>query len=144
MDANVVSCPACGKKNRVPAAARGAPRCGSCTSALPWVVEATDDNYAEIVEASKLPVVVDLWAKWCQPCLMVSPALDRMARQFAGLMKLVKVDVDRSPGLSARFAIQGIPTLLIVRNGQVVARRTGAAPEATLHTWLEEGLAARA
>lgn len=144
VDGKVVACPACGKRNRVPPAARGVPRCGTCKTALPWIADATDHTYAEIVEQSKLPVLVDLWAKWCQPCLMVSPALERLARQFSGLVKLVKVEVDRNPGLSEHFNAKAIPTMVLVRNGREVARQTGAAPEAALRVWLEEGLAARA
>jgi thioredoxin 2 len=71
---------------------------------------------------------------------MVSPALERIATDFAGRIKLVKVNVDEAPELSRRFAVQGIPTLLVTRDGEVVARQTGAAGEPALRTWLEPAL----
>ena len=138
---DVVTCPACGRKNRVPAAASGVPRCGSCRAPLPWVAEADDATYADVVEGSALPVLVDLWAPWCGPCRMVSPALEALARSHAGRVKLVKVNVDDSPRTSARFAVQGIPTLLVLDRGRVVARQTGAAPQEALRAWLDGALA---
>jgi thioredoxin 2 len=126
----------------VPASAHGVPRCGQCHEPLPWIADATDASYASVVDDAVLPVIVDLWAPWCGPCRMVSPALENLARQYAGRVKLVKVNVDESPAISRRFDVQGIPTLLLVRKGEVVARQTGAAPETTLRSWLDHGLAA--
>lgn len=71
---------------------------------------------------------------------MVSPALERLAKDFAGRLKLVKVNVDEAPKLAERFGVQGIPTLLVMHNGQVAARQTGAAPESALRQWLEQAL----
>jgi thioredoxin 2 len=140
-ESNVVACTSCGKKNRVPAAAQGTPRCAQCQATLPWIAVAGDGSYAEVVERSPLPVLVDLWAPWCGPCRMVSPALESLAGRFAGRIKLVKVNVDESPQTSGRFGIQSIPTLLVVAGGEVVARQTGAAPEPALRAWLEKALA---
>jgi thioredoxin 2 len=136
----VIKCPVCGKKNRVPAAASGIPQCGNCHSPLPWIADAGDDGYRDVVEESSLPVLVDLWAPWCGPCHLVSPALEQLANDFAGKVKLVKINVDESPSISQRFGVQGIPTLLVTRKGEVIARQTGAAPESTLRTWLEDAL----
>jgi thioredoxin 2 len=136
----VVNCPVCGKKNRVPAAASGIPQCGNCHSPLPWIADAGDDGYRDVVEESSLPVLVDLWAPWCGPCHLVSPALEQLANDFAGKVKLVKINVDESPSISQRLGVQGIPTLLVTRKGEVIARQTGAAPESTLRTWLEDAL----
>ncbi|MCU1373528.1 MAG: Thioredoxin [Actinomycetia bacterium] len=136
----VVVCPVCGTKNRVPAAAAGTPRCGRCHASLPWVVEAGDDSFAEVADAAEVPVLVDLWAPWCGPCRAVSPALEQLARDFAGRVKLVKVNVDEAPAVARRFEVQGIPTLLVLDRGQARARQTGAAPAATLRTWLERSL----
>jgi thioredoxin 2 len=136
---NIVECANCGKKNRVPAAARGSPRCAQCHRPLPWVTDAGDDDFAEIAEQSKIPTLVDLWAPWCGPCRMVSPALERLAREMAGRIKLVKVNVDAAPLTSQRFAVQGIPTLLLLDRGTVIARQTGAAPEPALRAWIERG-----
>jgi thioredoxin 2 len=136
----VVQCQVCGRKNRVPAAAPGIPRCGQCKSPLPWITEAGEGTFADVVEASALPVLLDLWAPWCGPCRMVSPALERLARDMAGRIKLVKVNVDEAPNLARRFSVQGIPTLLVVVKGQEEARQTGAAPEHVLRSWLEHAL----
>jgi thioredoxin 2 len=136
----VVTCKVCGRKNRVPAAADGVPRCGQCKSPLPWMADAGDDSFEEVADKAALPVLVDLWAPWCGPCHMVSPALERLATDLAGQIKLVKVNVDEAPRVAQRFGVQGIPTLLLMRHGQLVARQTGAAPEPTLRNWLEQGL----
>jgi thioredoxin 2 len=136
----IVVCGQCDRKNRVPVATTGVPRCGNCHQPLPWIADATDASYAAVVEEAALPVIVDLWAPWCGPCRMVSPALESIARQYAGKVKLVKVNVDESPAVSQRFNVQGIPTLLLVRKGEVVARQAGAAPEQALRAWLDEGL----
>jgi thioredoxin 2 len=136
----VIKCPMCGKRNRVPAAASGIPQCGNCHSPLPWIADAGDGNYRDVVEESSVPVLVDLWAPWCGPCHLVSPALEQLANDFAGKVKLVKINVDESPSVSQRFGVQGIPTLLVTRKGEVIARQTGAAPESTLRTWLEDAL----
>jgi thioredoxin 2 len=137
MSDELVRCPNCGRTNRVPGAAAGTPRCGNCHQPLPWIVDAGDDTFAEIAEAASVPVVVDMWAPWCGPCRMVSPALAQVATELAGRVKLVKVNVDDSPKLQQRFGVQAIPTLMVLRRGQVAARRAGAAPAADLRTWVE-------
>jgi thioredoxin 2 len=136
----VVVCPACGKKNRVPATAMGTLRCGTCQAWLPLIVAAHDDSFRQVVLHSQLPVLVDLWAPWCGPCRAVSPALERLAREFAGRVKLVKVNVDESPLTAQRFDVQSIPTLVVLDHGNTVALGAGAASEATLRTWLEKAL----
>jgi thioredoxin 2 len=137
----IVECPHCGKKNRVPAVADGVPRCGNCHQPLPWIADAGDDDFAEIAERASIPVVVDLWATWCGPCRMVSPALEQLAREMAGRIKLVKVDIDRAPKLAQHFSVQAVPTLLVLRDGKVVARQAGAAPAPVLRSWVEKVLA---
>jgi thioredoxin 2 len=136
----IVACDHCGQKNRVPAAAPSAPKCGNCHHPLPWIAEAGDDTFAEVVERSPLPVLLDLWAPWCGPCRMVSPALEKLAHDLAGGLKLVKIDVDTAPSLSQRFEVQAVPTLMILRGGQVVARQAGAAPADVLRRWVEATL----
>ncbi len=144
MPGDLIRCPHCGKTNRVPAAATGTPRCGNCHQPLPWIVDADDTTFADIADAASVPVIVDLWAPWCGPCRRVSPALEQLARDLAGQVKLVKVNVDVSPQLSHRFGAQAIPTLLVLRGGQVAARQTGAAPLAALRAWVDRALAAPA
>jgi thioredoxin 2 len=131
-------------KNRVALAREGIPRCGNCGAPLPWIADARNDDFSDVVERATLPVLVDLWAPWCGPCRTVSPALERIANDFAGRVKLVKVNVDAAPALAARFEVQGIPTLLVMRDGHVVARQTGAAGEPALRAWLEQALDAAA
>ena len=126
----------------MPAAASGTPRCASCHEPLPWVADAGDGDFAEVAERLKVPVIVDLWAPWCGPCRMVSPALENLARTYAGRVKLVKVNVDEAQGLARRFDAQSIPTLLVLRDGEVVARQIGAAPESALRRWLDDALPA--
>lgn len=138
-----VKCENCGRMNRVPAAARGKPRCGNCKAFLPWIADAADADFAEIAEQATVPVLVDLWATWCGPCRAVSPALERLAAACAGRVKLVKVDVDAAPRLARRFGVQAVPTLLVLDRGEVVARQAGAAPEPALRAWLEGALATR-
>ncbi len=142
MTNNIVTCVNCGKRNRVPAVAAGKPRCAQCRHWLPWIAEATDGDYTEVVDKSSVPVLVDLWATWCGPCRTVSPALEQLAGERAGHLKLVKVDVDKSPATSQRFSVQAVPTLMVVDRGQVVARQSGAAPVAALRAWLDQALAA--
>ncbi|MEU3914587.1 thioredoxin [Streptomyces sp. NPDC029721] len=138
-----VSCPNCGRGNRIPVAAEGRPVCGHCKQPLPWIVDAGEDDFAEVAEDATVPVVVDLWATWCGPCRMVSPALEQVARDLAGRIKLVKVDVDKNPQLSRRFEVQAVPTLLVLNKGETIARQAGAAPAPVLRAWVEQSMAGR-
>jgi thioredoxin 2 len=142
MSGALITCPNCGRKNRVPAVAAGTPGCGNCHRPLPWIVDAGDDTFTDIAEKASVPVLVDLWAPWCGPCRMVSPALAEVATQIAGQIKLVKVNVDESPRLQQRFGVQSIPTLLLLRDGQERARQTGAAPAPVLRAWVDRAMAA--
>jgi thioredoxin 2 len=137
---SIVTCPHCGQRNRIPAAASGKPRCRKCHNWLPWVAAAGDGDFAEVVENSPVPVLVDLWATWCAPCRIIGPALEQLARKRAGQLKLVKVDVDAAPGVSQRFTVRAVPTLLLIHHGHLLARRAGAAPVAALERWLDQAL----
>ena len=138
-----VTCGNCGARNRVPAVAAGTPRCGRCSSPLPWMVDAEDDEFHAVVDESSLPVLVDVWAPWCGPCRMVSPALEKLAGELAGHLKLVKVNADDNPQVSRRFEVQSIPTLVLLDHGAVVAKQIGAVPEHQLRSWLESKLPRR-
>lgn len=131
----VTTCPSCGTRNRVPRVAQGVPRCASCKAALPWLVEADEGDFTEVA-AGRLPVLVDLWADWCGPCRLIAPAVEQASRDLAGRLKVVKVDVDRAPGVSARYGVQGIPTLLVLRDGQEVDRQVGASGVDALLAWV--------
>jgi thioredoxin 2 len=143
MNTTTIKCPHCGRTNRLPAAATGRPRCSQCHQWLPWIVDASDADFADIAEKSSMAVVVDLWASWCGPCRAVSPALEKVAQDLAGRIKLVKVNVDDSPELSQRFQVQAVPTLLVLDHGEVISRQAGAAPAPALRSWIESALAAR-
>jgi len=138
--ADIVTCPNCGKRNRVPATARGMPRCANCHAALPWLTAAGDGDFDQVVTASTLPVLVDLWAPWCGPCRIVEPGVERAAGSLAGRLKVVKVNVDQAPRTAERLGVQGIPTLLLLRDGREVARQVGAVPPPALLRWAEEAI----
>jgi thioredoxin 2 len=139
---DLVRCPGCGRRNRVPAAASGSPRCGGCHLPLPWITHAGDDTFAEIAEAAPMPVVVNLWAPWCGPCRRVNPALAGIATEMAGLMKLVTVSVPESPRLAQRLRVLSVPTLIVLRRAEVIARQAGVVPEYQLRAWLTSALPA--
>jgi thioredoxin 2 len=136
----IVQCTHCGKSNRVPAASSGRPRCANCLNWLPWIVESDERDFVQVAEQSDLPVLVDFWAEWCGPCRAVSPALDQLAKERAGSLKLVRVDVDYAPRLSDRFDVQAIPTLVVLVHGKVVSRQVGAASAPALRSWLDGAL----
>ena len=135
----IVVCASCGKKNRVPGTATGLPRCASCHADLPWLVNAGESDFIAAAR-SRVPVLVDLWAPWCGPCKMVAPGVERASREFAGRLKVIKVNVDDAPGVSARFGVQGIPTLLVLRDGEPIARQVGALPADQLVAWVRSAI----
>ncbi|MBC6459515.1 thioredoxin [Actinomadura sp. HBU206391] len=140
MAAQVVQCGDCGRKNRVPAIADGVPQCGDCHHPLPWIAEAGDETFGEVVEKATIPVLIDFWAPWCGPCRMVTPMLERLAKEFGGRVKLVKINVDLAPRLAQRFDVQAVPTLMVTHRGEVIARESGAAAEPGLRQWIEGAL----
>ncbi len=138
----VIACPSCGTKNRLPVVASGHPRCAKCTTDLPWLVDAGDDDFDAAV-ATKVLVVVDLWAPWCGPCRMIAPVLEAMSRELAGRIKVVKVNVDTSPRIAQRYQAQSIPMLLLMDGGSVVDTIVGAQPAPVLRNRITQALAAR-
>jgi thioredoxin 2 len=141
--APIVACPNCGKRNRVPVAADGVPRCGNCHQPLPWIAEADAQSFDSAIRAS-IPVLVDFWAPWCGPCRMVSPVVERVGRDLSGRLKVVKLNVDEAPAISARYDVQGIPLLVLISDGREVDRLVGAVGEAQLRRWVEPHVPAQA
>lgn len=104
------------------------------------VLEFTDASFDAEVLNSDLPVLVDFWAEWCAPCRMIAPTVDAIADEFAGRLKVGKVNVDFNNQTAARFMIRGIPTLLLFRGGKVVEQRVGAVGKADLVRMIEPHL----
>jgi thioredoxin 1 len=103
-------------------------------------VAVTDATFDAEVKNSDIPVVVDFWAEWCGPCKQIGPALEELATEMAGQVKIAKVDVDQNPNAAAAMGVRGIPALFIFKNGEVVSNRAGAAPKAALQSWIESAL----
>ena len=100
-------------------------------------LEITDSNSDELVLKSDKPVVVDFWAEWCGPCKMIGPLIDEMSKDYEGKALVGKVNVDQNANVSAQFGVRSIPTVLFIKNGEVVDKSVGAVPKATLDSKLE-------
>jgi len=93
------------------------------------VLEVTDANFEEIVLKSKIPVLVDLWAVWCGPCKMIHPIMEELSNDYEGKVLIVKLDVDNNKETSMKFGVRNIPTVLFIKNGEVVDKQVGAVPK---------------
>ena len=134
------ACASCGAQNRIPRARlRDDPSCGRChRKVFPRApVPVATATWSREVEECPLPVLVDFWAEWCGPCRQVGPVLEQIAKERAGKLKIAKVNVDENKALAARFGVQSIPTLLLVRGPIHVDEMKGALPKPALDSWLD-------
>ena len=100
-------------------------------------VPVTDATFDEEVKNSDIPVVVDFWAEWCGPCKQIGPALEELSEQYEGKVKVAKINVDHDQAVAAQLGVRGIPALFLFKDGEVISNRTGAAPKASLESWIK-------
>ena len=100
----------------------------------------TDANFDNDVLASSEPVVVDFWAEWCGPCRLISPALEEIATELDGQVKIAKLNVDENPDITIRYGVRSIPTLIMFKNGEPTSMQVGAAPKGRLSDWIRSSL----
>lgn len=145
----IVTCTSCGRANRLPfAALTKAIRCGQCKAAVGPVdspIEIGDGaTFTAAAASSTIPLLVDFWAPWCGPCRMVAPELERVARDAAGRLLVVKVNTDQVTDVAQRFAIRSIPTLAVVFKGAELGRMAGARAAADILAFAEQAIAEHA
>ncbi|QNP28162.1 thioredoxin [Cylindrospermopsis curvispora] len=104
-------------------------------------LQVTDSSFKQEVIDSDIPVLVDFWAPWCGPCRMVAPVVDEIATQYAGKLKVVKINTDENPKVASDYGIRSIPTLIVFKGGEKVGFHVGAVPKSTLSKTIEDILA---
>ena len=105
-----------------------------------FVGEASDADFEANVITSKHPVLVDFWAEWCQPCKMISPVIEELAKEYSGRLKVMKVNIDASPEISVKYGVRSIPTLLLFNQGNLVATKVGALSKTQLEEFINENI----
>ncbi|MEZ5453496.1 MAG: thioredoxin TrxA [Thiothrix sp.] len=104
------------------------------------IMQLSDTTFEQEVLKSGTPVLVDYWAEWCGPCKMIAPILEEIANEFAGKLKVAKLNIDENPGIPPRYGIRGIPTLMLFKNGAVEATKVGALSKSQLTAFLNQSL----
>ena len=139
---NVV-CPQCAAVNRIPDDRLGdGPRCGKCSEPLftGKPLELSAASFEGHLQRSELPLLVDFWAEWCGPCKMMAPAFAQAAGELEPLVRLAKIDTEAQQSVAARYAIRSIPTLILFRGGQEIARQAGGMSRNDIVQWVTRGL----
>jgi thioredoxin 2 len=140
----IIACPIDGSLNRVPQARLDEhPKCGKCGNPLfqGRTINLTSGNFDQHALKSDLPVVIDFWAAWCGPCRMMSPNFEAAAARLEPRVRMAKLDTEAEPAIASRYAIQGIPSMIMVRKGREIARISGAMPTTSIIQWVEQALA---
>ncbi len=145
-ETELIRCPCCGATNRVSQEAKEkiagglAPVCGRCKTPLSSdnrPISVTDATFAEEVERSPVPVLLDLWAPWCGPCRMIAPVLESLASEWAGRVRIAKLNVDENPATATRFNARSIPLLVVIKDGREVDRIIGVQPRGEIERRLQ-------
>ena len=104
------------------------------------IIETSDENFQNDVLDSEIPVLLDFWAEWCGPCKMIGPALEEISNEMEGDVRITKLNIDENPSTPQKYGVRGIPTLLLFRNGEVVAEKVGALPKNQLSEWISQNI----